>query len=89
MCHVVGALKLEQREAGKSFRNDRFIAIPDGDIAHADIGNARDLTRDLRGEIEAFLRASVSLTGKKLAFRGWADRRTAMKMLKRCGTGSP
>lgn len=81
-CRIVGALKLSQREAGKTVRNDRFIAIPQTDIAHVHIERIGDLAKRLRKEIEEFLVQSVKLEDKKLTFLGWADRRAALKALK-------
>jgi inorganic pyrophosphatase len=82
MCRVVGVLKLEQREGGRRFRNDRYIVIPKSDVAHTAIESIRDLDRGRRREIEEFLAASVRLEDKKLTFRGWADRRVAIKALR-------
>lgn len=80
-CRLVGMLKLSQREAGRTFRNDRFIAIPDSDMAHAEIQNARDLSKPMRKEIEEFLTASVRLEDRRLTFQGWVDRRASRKAL--------
>jgi inorganic pyrophosphatase len=81
-CRLVGMLKLTQREGGRTFRNDRFIAIPKSDVVHDGIQNVRDIGKDARREIEEFLTASVRLEDKRLSFGSWLDRRAALKAIR-------
>lgn len=79
---VVGVLKVSQTEGRSTVRNDRYVTVADGDVAHAAIKEVGDLGNEIRKEIEAFLLASVELEDKKLKFLGWSGRVEAMKLLR-------
>jgi inorganic pyrophosphatase len=55
-CSLLGALALEQTEKGKTTRNDRFIPCPEMQDAEVSKG----VPKELRKEIEQFLRACTS-----------------------------
>jgi inorganic pyrophosphatase len=57
-CHIVGTVKVKQKEQGKTLRNDRFIAVPVHETG-AILTDARDLPKQLKFEIEKFFEASV------------------------------
>ena len=81
-CRVVAAIKVAQTEKKKTLRNDRYIAVPDCDVAHAAIVDVRDIARDMRAEIEAFLKAAIELEEKEIRFLGWDSRRAASRTLR-------
>jgi len=71
---VIGALRVEQfRDGAPAKRNDRIMLLPSNDHRNAHILDVGNLQSRLRDELEAFFVASLSLTGKKTEFRGWAD----------------
>jgi inorganic pyrophosphatase len=81
-CRIAGVLKVEQKEDGKSERNDRFIAVPDHDHRAKDLDDARDLSKAVKSEIEKFFEASVATEDKELKFLGWAGPKEALKLIK-------
>jgi inorganic pyrophosphatase len=81
-CRIVAVLNVSQTEFGKTVRNDRLIAVPDSDLVHAHIENLGDIDRNMRKEIEEFLAASIKLEAKKIRFRGWGNRRAALKTIR-------
>jgi inorganic pyrophosphatase len=80
-CRIVAVLRVSQTEMRKTVRNDRFIAIPASNRTHAHIEDLADIGKDMRAEIEGFLVASIKLEEKRIRFRGWGDRRAALKAL--------
>lgn len=67
-CQPVAALKIRQREKGKTKRNDRLFLRPAADKAmkEQDI-----LTGRLKRELEQFFATTILGTGKTLIFEGW------------------
>lgn len=82
-CRLLGAVKVEQREKGKTLRNDRFLFRPAKAPRSADLTDATDLPKRTREEIEQFFTASVMGTGKELTFAGWDGPRAARALLER------
>jgi inorganic pyrophosphatase len=81
-CSLLGALALEQTEKGETMRNDRFILCPEKQDAE-DVEVAKGVPKELRKEIEQFLRASVLDSEKKLTFKRWKDPAEALKAIKK------
>ncbi len=79
---VVGALRIEQfREGQPAKRNDRIMLVPANEHRSGHIGEVAELSERVREEIEAFFLASLSLTGKRIEFRGWADAAEAISLV--------
>jgi inorganic pyrophosphatase len=53
---LIGAIKAEQTEDGKTERNDRLLAVASHCITHKSIQDIEDISEDLLGQIEALLR---------------------------------
>ncbi len=71
---VIGALKVKQfREGQPMKRNDRIMLLPTNDHRLEHITEMSQMGQRVSDEIEAFFRASLSLTGKQVEFCGWAD----------------
>jgi|ERR1700741_1940436 len=84
-CRIIGALKLSQTEEGKTVRNDRFMAVPQTEVAPDAPKRIGDVSKRMRAEIEEFLRVSVRLANKELEFEGWVDHDAAMRAIKKGG----
>ena len=56
-CRIVGGIKAEQTEDGKTIRNDRFFAVPLCDDLYASVENIQDLPREMVTEIGEFFMA--------------------------------
>jgi inorganic pyrophosphatase len=80
-CRLLGAVKVEQRENGKTLRNDRYLLRPAKAPRSADLTDATCLPQRTRKEIEQFFAASVMGTGKELNFAGWDGPGPALKAL--------
>jgi inorganic pyrophosphatase len=92
-CTLLGALAVEQTEKGKIVRNDRYIFCPQKQDAE-DGGISEGVPKELREQIEQFLKASVLGSDKQLKFLGWKSSKAAMRGIKKGqkafkrGTGS-
>ena len=60
-CHIdsriVGGIKANQTEEGKTIRNDRFFAVPLCDDLYASVQDVHDLPREMVNEIGEFFMA--------------------------------
>jgi inorganic pyrophosphatase len=71
-CKIIGVLEVLQREKGKKrIRNDRLIAVPRDSHREKADKDARDLSKQVREEIERFFVATDELEDKELKFLGW------------------
>jgi len=68
-CEPVAVLQVEQREEGKTRRNDRLLFRP---AADATAKEQQLLVPRLKQELEQFFQAAILGTGKTLTFKGWA-----------------
>jgi inorganic pyrophosphatase len=83
-CHLLGALRVKQKDAeGSQFHNDRYIFRPHKQDAHDKPVLEDHVPDDLRHEIEQFFLSSVLGTGKKIELEGWCDAKEAAALLKR------
>ena len=82
-CRPVGVVKVSQREKGeqKSVRNDRIIAIPEDDHRGKAIEDARQLSEEIKTELEKFFTASVALKDRDLEFLGWGGPEEAKRLI--------
>src|SRR5689334_1270394 len=52
---LIGIIEGEQKEGGKTHRNDRLLAVADSSHTHSNVKSIKDLNESLVQEIEAFL----------------------------------
>ena len=79
---AIGALRVEQqRDGGPPRRNDRIVVIPIHDHRNGTLTDASQLPARVLDELEAFFRASLVLTGKRIKLLGWADAREAREIV--------
>lgn len=63
-CRLIGVIEAEQREAGKTTRNDRFIGIPATSQDFRDIVRPQDLSPHILEQTEQFFVTYNQLLGK-------------------------
>src|SRR5262249_2833977 len=81
-CKVIGVLEVLQREKGKKgIRNDRLIAVPRESHREKSDKDARDLSKQVRTEIEKFFIATDELEDKELKFLGWKGPKAGEKLI--------
>lgn len=64
-CRIIGAITAEQTESGKTFRNDRFIAIAEPSHVFAKVNDINDLPEDVIKQLESFFINYNEEAGKK------------------------
>jgi inorganic pyrophosphatase len=67
-CRILGVLEAEQTEDGKTFRNDRILAVPVVSHDHAEICDLTDVQDNIIKELEDFFTAYNRSRGK--GFKG-------------------
>jgi inorganic pyrophosphatase len=70
-CRAVGILEVEQREKGRTFRNDRVIFVPSIETAPDNSKAAQARLNKIKKKLERFFKAAVEGTGKELRYLGW------------------
>jgi len=83
---IVGVIQAEQTEDGKTFRNDRVLAVATSSHVHADIKELSDLNSHMIVELEDFFVAYNKARGKKFKLLGCKDAHTAIKLIKKTRT---
>lgn len=83
---ILGVIQAEQTEDGKTFRNDRVLAVATSSHIHADIKEPGDLNSNMIEELEEFFVAYNKARGKKFKLLGCKDAGTAIKLIKKTRT---
>lgn len=82
-CKIIGVLEVLQSEKGKKgIRNDRLIAVPRDSHREKSERDARDLSKQVRSEIEKFFVATDELEEKELKFLGWKGPNAGDKLIR-------
>jgi inorganic pyrophosphatase len=82
-CRLIALLQARQTEEGRTFRNDRFIAVAERSILYRHYRDVRDLGAEVREQIEHFFVSFNELAGKKftpLKMLGAAAARKAIRL---------
>jgi inorganic pyrophosphatase len=79
----IGLLRVEQREKGRKFRNDRLLFLPWEPTQKMPFRDVSELRRGEKEEIERFFQNAVGGTQKKLRYLGWRGPRAAESEIKR------
>jgi inorganic pyrophosphatase len=82
-CKVLGVIEAEQKEKGKTERNDRIIATSTASNRYAEIMTLSDLDRYLVDEIINFLTAYTTFEKKNFKVIGRKGREAAIKLIKK------
>jgi inorganic pyrophosphatase len=67
---LIGVIEAEQREDGKTARNDRLLAVAAKSITHRSIRELSDISKDLIGQIEHFFVSYNTAKGKTFEPKG-------------------
>ena len=64
-CRIIGGIAAEQREDGKTKRNDRLMAAARSSVLYADVESCSDLSGKLLNQIEHFFISYNEAKGRK------------------------
>jgi inorganic pyrophosphatase len=79
---LIGVIEAEQTENGKTFRNDRLIAVAAKSITHRSLGDISDVSDDLVGQIEHFFISYNMAKGKTFEPKGRSGRERAVALVR-------
>jgi inorganic pyrophosphatase len=85
-CRPLGVLQISQRSAPgerKRVRNDRILAVPEGDARTEWLGRVEDLPQRIREELAHFFVSSVAFERKDPKVVGWAGPPAALELVRR------
>ena len=80
-CKIIGVLEVMQKDGKQRIRNDRLMAVPRDSHREKSERDARDLSKQLKEEIEKFFVATDELEDKELEFLGWRGPKTGKKLI--------
>jgi inorganic pyrophosphatase len=78
---LIGVIEAEQTENGKTFRNDRLIAVAAKSITHGSRCEISDVSDDLVGQIEHFFISYNMAKDKTFEPKGRSGRERALALL--------
>jgi inorganic pyrophosphatase len=81
-CRLIGGIKAEETEDGKTNRNDRLIAVASKSILHADVKKLSDLNKPVVEQIEHFFVSYNEAKGKRFDVLGHFTPAEARKLVK-------
>ena len=79
---LIGVIEAKQTENGKTFRNDRLIAVAAKSITHQSLNDISDVTDDLVGQIEHFFISYNMAKGKTFEPKGRFGQERATALVK-------
>ena len=79
---LIGVIEAEQTENGKTFRNDRLIAVAAKSITHRSLHEIGDVSDDLVGQIEHFFISYNMAKGKTFEPKGRFGHERATALVK-------
>ena len=82
-CRPIAVLEVEQTEAGKTIRNDRYFFRPAEARRRDDTTRQPDVSARDRRDLERFFSAAVSHTNKRLELLGWKSADAAIEGLRK------
>ena len=82
-CRAIGILQVRQTKKGKWVRNDRIIAVPADAHAVRSIRSIRQISPEVRKELEKFFAATQALNDKEVRFIGWGATAEAVETVRR------
>jgi len=77
---LIGVIEAEQTENGKTFRNDRLIAVAAKSITHRSLRDIADVSGDLVGQIEHFFISYNMAKGKTFEPKGRSGQERALAL---------
>jgi inorganic pyrophosphatase len=79
---LIGVIEAEQTENGKTFRNDRLIAVATKSITHRSLRDITDISDDLVGQIEHFFISYNIAKGKRFEPKRRSERERATALVR-------
>ena len=79
---LIGVIEAEQTENGKTFRNDRLIAVATKSITHRSLCDITDISDDLVGQIEHFFISYNAAKGKRFEPKRRSERERAEALVR-------
>ena len=83
LCRMIGALEAQQKEKGKTIRNDRYIMVADDSLVFAHIKEIADFSRKHNEELKDFFINYARVEDKDLKSIKIVSRDKALKNLER------
>ena len=81
-CKAIGVLQVLEHRKKREQRNDRVIAVPVNSHAEQDLDDVRQISKQLREELEKFFVATAELQSKTLDCLGWKGPKQALRLIK-------
>lgn len=81
MARLIGVIKADQIEEGKTERNDRLIAVAVKSRIHQDVKTLSDLSDQLLGEVKHFFVSYKEAKGKEFKPLGYSGPKRARKIV--------
>jgi inorganic pyrophosphatase len=81
-CRMMGVLQAKQTEAGKTKRNDRYLAVARSSVRYQRCRDLRDVDRTIVEQIEHFFISYNETEGKKFSPVKWLGAIAARKRVK-------
>ncbi len=82
-CRILGMVEIREQEKGKRARtNNRIIATPCWHEALRDVQEVRDISQQLRTELEVFFITVAEFMPKAVEVRGWSSVAKAEKFVR-------
>jgi inorganic pyrophosphatase len=78
---LVGALRVNNLEDGKTIPNPRLFAVPVGASREHDLDDVRQLSERTRKELELFFKQTAALEQKQVDILGWDGPKEAKQIL--------
>ncbi len=79
---LIGMIKAEQTEDGKTTRNDRLIAVAANSRDHKDVHSLSQINDNLVSEIEHFFVSYNEIKGKEFVLKGRAGAESAKQLVR-------
>ena len=79
---VIGVIKAEQMEDGKTESNDRLLGVAVHSYDHEDLESINDVSKTLLDQVEQFFISYNKQRGKKFKVTGTGGPKTALQFLK-------
>src|SRR5881227_9970 len=84
-CKAIGVLEIVEHEKKKKQRNDRVMAVPVDSHSEQGLRDVRQLSKQVREELEKFFVATAELQAKTLECLGWRGPKRALRLVKKSG----
>jgi inorganic pyrophosphatase len=82
-CKVIGVLEILEHDEKKKRRNDRIMAVPVNSHSEEGLRDVRQLSKQVRTELEKFFVATAELQSKTLECLGWRGPKRARELVKK------